>query len=382
MTAHVQARATPAVAAQPYRVTVIADSDSLDALRSEWSELLLDSTAPSAFLSYEWMTTWLRTWAGRGTPRVVLVREGSQLVGLAPLFEPAPGPLAPRTLRFMGTGVGADHLRFLVRRGREDHVASVLTEHVLAAGYDVLDFPRMEEGAARILQDSARRGAEYACDATVADTCPFVTLPESWEVYLGTLSANARKDLGRRIRRLGERGEVVIRRIHEEGTELQEAWEILVSLHQSRQRTLGSHSAFATPRSLAFHRAFLQTAAARGWLRLYVMRVGDQDVAAEYCVSVGGRVEDLQTGFDADWARYGVGTLILAHAIRDAISTGATEFDFLRGGEEYKQQRWAASSRHDVSVVAWRRRPHVAAFVAARRLTAGLKGRIRRALAV
>lgn len=382
MTAQIQTPAVPTANA-PYRVTVIADKDSLDSLRNEWDDLLLDSAAPSVFLSYEWMTTWLRTCAGRGTPRVVLVREGSRLVGLAPLFEPAPGPLAPRTLRFMGTGVGADHLRFLIRRGREDHVGSVLTDYVLAAGYDILDFPRMDEETARSLQHSVR-GSEFACEVTVADICPFVTLPDTWEAYLGTLSANARKDLGRRARRLGERGTVVIRRIDEEGpaAELDRTWEILVSLHQSRQRTLGSRSAFATPRLLAFHRAFLQTAAARGWLRLYLMRVGDRDVAAEYCVSVGGRVEDLQTGFDAEWSRYGVGTLILAHAIRDAISSGATEFDFLRGGEEYKHQRWAASSRHDVSVVAWRRRPHVAAFVAARRWTTGLKGRIRRALAV
>ncbi len=382
MTAHTQAPATPAVDAPPYHVSVVAGAEALDALRTEWSDLLLDSTAPTVFLSYEWMATWLRTCAGRGTPRVVLVREGSRLVGLAPLFEPALGAFAPRTLRFMGTGVGADHLRFLARRGHEDRVASVVTDHVLAAGYDVIDFPRMDQDAAGSLQRAVIESEQYTCEATVADVCPFVRLPKTWEAFLATLSANARKDLGRRARRLGERGEVVIRRIDEEGPELQEVWDVLVSLHQSRQDTLGSRSAFATPRSLAFHRAFLQTAAARGWLRLYLMRVGDRNVAVEYCVGVGGRVEDLQTGFDADWSRYGVGTLILAHAIKDAIASGATEFDFLRGGEEYKNQRWAASSRHDVSVFAWRRRPHVAAFVAARRWTAGLKGRVRRALAV
>ncbi len=382
MTVRAHPSAARAAQAECDQVTVVTDPASLHAMRDEWTDLLFDSARPSAFLSWEWMTTWLREYAGPGMPRVVLVREGSgRLVGLAPLYEPASGPLALRTLRFMGTGVGADHLRFLVRRGEEARVGAVLTDQALATRCDVFDFPRMDEEAARSLQGAASHSGGFGCGATVADVCPFIPLPATWEEYLRALSANARKDLGRRWRRLRECGEVAIQRV-DAGPELDEAWDVLLRLHLSRQREVGSRSAFATPHSLAFHRAFLQTAAERGWLRLYLMRVGAEYVAAEYCVSIGDRFEDLQTGFDAKWSRYGVGTLIVAHAIQDAVVGGAIEFDFLRGGEEYKQQRWGASLRQDVSLVIWKRRPPVAARVAVRRWATDLKVRIRRALAV
>jgi CelD/BcsL family acetyltransferase involved in cellulose biosynthesis len=52
------------------------------------------------------------------------------------------------------------------------------------------------------------------------------------------------------------------------------------------------------------------------------------------------------TGYDQAWSRYGPGRRIMATAIQGAIDEGATEFDFLRGHEEYKQA-WGAEVRYD-----------------------------------
>jgi CelD/BcsL family acetyltransferase involved in cellulose biosynthesis len=207
--------------------------------------------------------------------------------------------------------------------------------------------------------------------------CPYITLPPSWDAFLRTLRSDARKDLGRRWRRLREQGEVTIERVTAPD-QLEPAWRVLLRLHDDRRQVAGGRSAFTATRSLAFHRAFLQRAAERGWLRLYLMRVGDRYVAAEYCLSMGGRVVDLQTGFDAGWSRFGVSTLLLGHAIEQAIVEGAAEFDFLRGGEAYKQQRWAAALRSDRSLLIWRRRPRVMAVMAARRWMDTAKSEVRR----
>jgi CelD/BcsL family acetyltransferase involved in cellulose biosynthesis len=42
------------------------------------------------------------------------------------------------------------------------------------------------------------------------------------------------------------------------------------------------------------------------------------------------------TGFDKRYATFSPGTVIVAHAIREAICNGYRVFDFLRGDEPYK----------------------------------------------
>ena len=55
--------------------------------------------------------------------------------------------------------------------------------------------------------------------------------------------------------------------------------------------------------------------------------------------------EDRQlAGFDPAFSKLSPGTLTIGHAIDQAIREGATEFDFLRGGEPYKYH-WGAVDR-------------------------------------
>jgi len=365
-------------------VSTAPDRDRLLSLRGEWTDLLLDSQQPSAFLSWEWMHTWLQTYAARGRPHVLLARQGpaGRLVGLAPLYEASSRILRPRVMNPMGTGVGADHLGFIARRGAGDEVGAALADAVLSLDtWEVLDFPRLDEQTAqRLLSGASARGAgRLVCTSTVADLCPYVPLPPTWDAYLGTLSSNARKDLGRRWRRLRERGQVTIERLVDV-SDLDRGWDVLLRLHQDRRQAVGGRSAFTANRVGVFHKTFMRAAAERGWLRLYLMRVDDHYVAAEYCLNVGRRVSDVQTGSDAEWARYGVGTLIVAHAMQEAIAEGAREYDLLRGGEYYKQQRWGASVRQDVSLLVWRRRPRVLMLMAARGWETTVKSFVRQRL--
>jgi CelD/BcsL family acetyltransferase involved in cellulose biosynthesis len=77
------------------------------------------------------------------------------------------------------------------------------------------------------------------------------------------------------------------------------------------------------------------------------LSVGDDAIAAAYCFVYGGVAYFYQTAYDPQWARYGPGAAILAHAIKCAIEEGAREFDLLRGSEPYKLQ-WTHESRADL----------------------------------
>jgi CelD/BcsL family acetyltransferase involved in cellulose biosynthesis len=50
------------------------------------------------------------------------------------------------------------------------------------------------------------------------------------------------------------------------------------------------------------------------------------------------------SGYDPDLEKQSIGTILVAHAVEQAVRDGATTFDFLRGAEEYKYA-WGATDR-------------------------------------
>jgi CelD/BcsL family acetyltransferase involved in cellulose biosynthesis len=91
---------------------------------------------------------------------------------------------------------------------------------------------------------------------------------------------------------------------------------------------------------VAFHDAFSRLALARGWLRLFTLRVGEAPVAVLYCLRYGTTMHYFQSGFDDAWTRRSVGLVAMGLAIKASFEEGADEYDLLHGDEPYKFQ-WA-----------------------------------------
>ena len=130
----------------------------------------------------------------------------------------------------------------------------------------------------------------------------------------------------------------------------------------------------------AFHLDFARAALARGWLRLWLLELDGQPVAAWYGFRYAGCEWYYQMGRDPRRDRQAVGFVLLCHTMRDAFDAGVREYRLLRGDEEYKD-RFAT---HDpgLATVAVARTPAAHAAIAAtrgiRRLPEGARRRLLR----
>src|SRR3990172_10192842 len=252
----------------PARVTVrvLGRGEEVLALRDEWADLLLHSSAPNVFLSWEWMTTWLQMQGPRVRPHVLLLRRADDetLVGLAPLYRrTARHPFRLRAAGLMGTGLGADHMVFLSRESTESEVDTVLLRHLFSGDHwDILELPRLAEGfAERAGNLLVEQQANLRSSSAVADICPYIPLPGTWDAYLRTM--HQRGELNRRWRRLQEKGQAVIHRVRA-FKELEEGWEALLRLHQLRRKAVAKgRSAFVRPDVQVFHKRFARLALER-----------------------------------------------------------------------------------------------------------------------
>src|SRR5919204_1220320 len=61
--------------------------DGLDALVPEWTRLFAADDRATPFQSPAWVQAWWRHWASGCEPWLLAVRDGDELVGLAPLWR-------------------------------------------------------------------------------------------------------------------------------------------------------------------------------------------------------------------------------------------------------------------------------------------------------
>ncbi len=99
-----------------------------------------------------------------------------------------------------------------------------------------------------------------------------------------------------------------------------------------------------------FTGALLPRAARAGALRLGVMWVGEQPVAAQYWTVADGTATVLKLAHDDAWRSLSPGTVLTAHMIRGLLGEGAAELDFGRGDDGYKAS-WASLRRPRIGVL-------------------------------
>jgi CelD/BcsL family acetyltransferase involved in cellulose biosynthesis len=91
------------------------------------------------------------------------------------------------------------------------------------------------------------------------------------------------------------------------------------------------------PANASFFRAVLPTIAARGWLRMTLLQVNQEAVAAYCDFDYQGKTLVYNSGLLPDrYSHLSTGIVLLAYNIQHAIEKGNHLFDFLRGNETYK----------------------------------------------
>lgn len=338
----------PRTRRSPLTVERIGDASGFAALRDEWRQLIQTSHADNLFLTWEWLWTWWKHQASDRQLCILAVRSGKSLVGLAPCCLRSPSLSNGRPLpsmEFLGTGsAGSDYLDIIAGRGFEEESARAIVSH-LATKRLMLRWTQLKRGtslAAHVV--SALDVVGWHTSETPTSVCPFIPLAgRTWESYVGSLSAEQRYNYHRKLRRL-ERDFGVRLDLVRTAAQCRESIDLLIALHNHRWRERGGSDAFHTPGLVEFHRDLSRVALARGWLRLYVLRLDGKPAAGLYGFLYHRVFYFYQSGFDAAYSRQSVGLITLGMAIRGAIEEGAEEFDLLHGSEEYKSH-WSRDRR-------------------------------------
>jgi len=323
---------------------VITDLANFKALRDDWNSLALE-TGASIFQTWEWSWHWWKTNSGGKKLLILTVRDGSELLAIAPLYIATSYLGLPiKVISFLGTG-GTDYLGFIVKRDNGASATALLDYLFSLTKWNVIDLHQLHgsEATAEFVCSRAV-AAGLTCECVAQDACYGLNLPKSWEDYIAGLSKKFRWNVQYYKRRLERDYEVVFRL--SDNSSIKKDIELFFKLHQKRFLDKKKPGAYLNPKFRRFHASLVEDLCVKGWLRLYFLEVDGRAVATLYGFGFGSSFYYYLGGFEPDWGALSVSTILIGRSIEDSIAEGMDRFDFLRGQEPYKQ-KWQAAECHN-----------------------------------
>ncbi len=322
----------------------ISDLGSLGVIEPEWEAVHRADPLATVFTSSAWLRGRLSALSDSWCVLVARPGAGEPVVALLPLrFLPsspaerisweAEQGFSVAGAEVQGLGMAgsplADYTGFVCLAGYEDMALAAFADYVQSH----LDWRYLEIRDAFDPRLDAFLGhfpePRFRVERHPPTPCPFLELDDSWEAYLG---ARPRPRMRREIRhdlRAMERLPGLRRTTVAEDGELQIL--TLLELWQGRWGKLPEPE-------LAQYRSVFRSCLESGCLWLDILWDRDSPIAGLLAFLDRGRHSFCFyiTGFDKRYAAFSPGTVIVAHAIREAICNGYRVFDFLRGDEPYK----------------------------------------------
>jgi CelD/BcsL family acetyltransferase involved in cellulose biosynthesis len=306
--------------------------DSLEAVGADaWDALHAESRLRSPFLSWTWQREWVAVFAeGRRLELRRVVDGTGRLVGLLPLVQ-----IGPDRWLLVGGADVSDYLDLIALRDHEEEAWAALLS-ARAADPAVWELHAVPAASPTVTAMPALAGAAgLEVTSSVEERCPVLTLPDSWDTLLASLSGKHRHEITRKLRRF-ER-EAPDGRVAWESTPagIERRLDDFLALHR---RSREGKAKFMDARMERFFRRTIPALAARDGARLAFLDLPDGPIASFVTLEWDGIVGLYNSGFHPDRAALSPGVVLLSHVIRDAIARGRRRFDFLRGEERYKYE--------------------------------------------
>jgi CelD/BcsL family acetyltransferase involved in cellulose biosynthesis len=343
-------------AANPYTIDLISTEKALSALEADWNRLSEAAEQPNAFMTYGWFRAWTRRRtaeypAGRFVPNVLVLSEGSSVVGIAPLVRRISSRIGIRVRRLEFATNHADYNELLLgtdSTGLTDEVMHFLAR--TTSQWDLIDLRDMRDTGETIgpIKSALERAGLLYAILPENHACPYLPIDRDDVGSLKRLSGHVRRTLRRRRERAAAEGLRV--RIIENPQDEPKLLEKLTALDWQK------HIYRSSPAFISNYPEVLQSLfdslGPRGWLYVALLELEERPIAFQFGFRCGDKLWDYTKAYDRSFSRFAPGILILPSLLEFGLEHGYREYDFLRGEEEYKKI-WSTGSHSRFRLLIW-----------------------------
>ena len=294
-------------------VEEIGDHADWEVLREPWAQFLKDSGNCDPFLSYEWFDCCLRSFQEKKTLFVLLVKEDSTILGIAPLWR-SKDRIRSIPMRKVGFISCPDtpYADFIVSDHRREEVLKAIFTHLFVMKkqeWDVVTLRQWPSNSKNYLaiQDCLSQYSERTTTETASFT-PFIELKGDWNSFLLSRSARYRKTRRNIVNKIAKLDHVEIQcvRMDSQGKEFRE----VVGITERSWKFQEGVAIASTEPMKKFFKELTKIAGERGWLLLWVLRINGAPVGMEYDIVGERTVHALRADFDEAYSEFSPGTYL------------------------------------------------------------------------
>jgi hypothetical protein len=319
-------------------------------MKNRWDQTLNKSVEDNVFLTWEKMAPSVNYLGSHSSLKILCATEGDELVGIAPFRVTRKGliwPLGYGILEPLTNG-DTDYNGIIVTQNEDQCVHEFLTYLFSQKDWDFMYFPDLPQSSPSLALIENSSGIQKL-EILKGIVCPFVTVPDTKDKFLASLNSKFQKKLKKSLQKLeAEQGKVELKQYRELGS-LEQAMEIFFNLHQMRWVSKGEPGRFKMEKSRDITFQTAKYFAEKDWLRLYFLTVDKKPVAVELNLEYKGTMYCHLKGFNPNFSRYRVGSLLTLKVLEDCVSKGVVEYDFMQGAEPYKFD-WTEKFRTNMNI--------------------------------
>jgi len=305
---------------------------------STWNALVEGSIADTPFSRYEYLREWWKTLGGGEWQNAELVlisaKENDQLIGIAPLFIAEYD--GQRALMLLGSIEISDYLDLIVRADDQAPFLAGLLDFLtstVADKWSALDWYNLPDSSptlAALKTESEKRG--WTHHKEIYRPTPRIPLNGSFDEYLSRVEKKQRHEIRRKMRRAAESEKDVRFHVIEPTADIESEMNSFFDLMvQDPNKEQFLHPEMREQMTVTIHNAF-----ERGYLWLAFLEVDGTKTAASLNFDYKNKLWGYNSGVGREHMELSPGWVLLAHVIQWCCENGRSEFDFMRGDEDYK----------------------------------------------
>jgi len=319
--------------------TLHHNASDLQPLAADWNMLLAESVTHIPFLRHEYLTAWWSTRGGGEWPEselaVVTACQDGRLAGIAPLFL-SRNRDDQAALLLVGSIEISDYLDILARPADLSAFLGGLLDFIAQPGlldWQLLDWHNLPEASPTLpalKSEAEKRGWTFTQERTYH--VPSIPLTGDFDTYLAGIDKKQRHEIRRKMRRAEESGRIARWYIVEDGTALEAEVEAFLALMAEDPEK----ATFLTPAMRRHMHLACRAAFENGWLQLAFLEADGQKAAGYLNFDYLNRIWVYNSGLDRRFMDLSAGWVLLGHLLQWANEHKRSEFDFMRGNEDYK----------------------------------------------
>lgn len=323
-------------------VEVIEQPELLAPLKAGWDALADKQRNP--LVRFDWFYCCAQT-INRDDPlRVVVVRNGEDIIAIAPLCLRQNRGITG--LELLGSTTLYEPSDFLYT---DADALAILLRSVARLGRPVvlLRIPDEAQWRGVIRRLRWRTGAILTIQ-TVAST--FLRFASDWHDFFSHLSSRRKNDIRRKRRRLEALGTITTEFVCPDESRFSKIFDAAMAVEDRSWKGRQGSSLLKNTRLREFFEAYAQKARERGALRFCLLYLEERPIAMQIAVLEYETLWILKLGYDDVFARSSPGFDLTVETFHYCADHGVHRYEFL-GSEELWQDEWPIERRRYMTVL-------------------------------